>query len=172
MKVFHRGTATYDGLSIAWAAVENLHNINQSRTLFATHYHELTALKETLEAVVLQSMKVREWKGDVVFLHEVTSGAADRSYGIQVAKLAGLPSRVIGRARQVLDHLENSDQGDKAQGLIQDLPLFQMAPTAPAATSKGPSAVEEKLAGINPDELTPKEALEILYALKDVNPTD
>jgi len=165
-----RGTATYDGLSIAWAAVENLHNINQSRTLFATHYHELTALKETLEAVVLQSMKVREWKGDVVFLHEVTSGAADRSYGIQVAKLAGLPSRVIGRARQVLDHLENSDQGDKAQGLIQDLPLFQMAPTAPAATSKGPSAVEEKLAGINPDELTPKEALEILYALKDVNP--
>jgi DNA mismatch repair protein MutS len=168
-----RGTATYDGLSIAWAAVENLHNINQSRALFATHYHELTALKETLEAVSLRSMKVREWKGEVVFLHEVASGAADRSYGIQVAKLAGLPKAVIGRARQVLDHLENSDKGDKAQGLIQDLPLFQSAPTnSTAHMDAAPSEVEEKLAAINPDELSPKEALEILYALKDSMPSD
>ncbi len=165
-----RGTATYDGLSIAWAAVENLHNINQSRALFATHYHELTALKETLDSVSLRSMKVREWKGDVVFLHEVAAGAADRSYGIQVAKLAGLPPAVINRARQVLDHLENSDKGDKAQGLIQDLPLFHNATLNEAATTfdAGPSELEEKLTEINPDDLSPKEALEIVYALKDL----
>ncbi|WP_394805434.1 DNA mismatch repair protein MutS [Kordiimonas aestuarii] len=162
-----RGTATYDGLSIAWAAVENLHNINQSRALFATHYHELTALKETLDAVSLRSMKVREWKGEVVFLHEVAQGAADRSYGIQVAKLAGLPTRVVERARQVLDHLENSDKGDKVTGLINDLPLFQSTPVSREAAPRGPSAVEEKLADINPDQLTPREALEMLYALKD-----
>jgi DNA mismatch repair protein MutS len=168
-----RGTATYDGLSIAWAAVEHLHDINQSRALFATHYHELTALKETLDAVSLRSMKVREWKGDVVFLHEVASGAADRSYGIQVAKLAGLPKGVINRARAVLDHLENSDKGDKAQGLIQDLPLFQLSQeSAPAHAHAGPSEVEEKLGGINPDELSPKEALEILYELKDCIESD
>jgi len=165
-----RGTATYDGLSIAWAAVENLHNINQSRALFATHYHELTALKETLEAVSLQSMKVREWKGEVVFLHEVGPGAADRSYGIQVAKLAGLPNAVVRRARQVLDHLENSAQGDKTQGLIHDLPLFQMTPPAANHAATKTSEVEEKLADINPDELSPKEALEILYALKEAMP--
>ncbi len=162
-----RGTATYDGLSIAWAAVENLHNINQSRALFATHYHELTALKETLDAVSLRSMKVREWKGEVVFLHEVGSGAADRSYGIQVAKLAGLPPRVIDRARQVLDHLENSEQGDKVTGLVHDLPLFQSTPPSEPATSKGPSKLEQALDEINPDQLTPREALDLLYELKD-----
>ncbi len=166
-----RGTATYDGLSIAWAAVENLHNINQSRALFATHYHELTALKETLESVSLRSMKVREWKGDVVFLHEVTAGAADRSYGIQVAKLAGLPNAVINRARQVLDHLENSDKGDKSQGLIQDLPLFHtLNINEPSQTnySDEPSQAEEALKEVNPDELSPKEALEIIYSLKEL----
>ncbi|TNE61520.1 MAG: DNA mismatch repair protein MutS [Alphaproteobacteria bacterium] len=162
-----RGTATYDGLSIAWAAVENLHNINQSRALFATHYHELTALKETLDSVSLRSMKVREWKGDVVFLHEVAMGAADRSYGIQVAKLAGLPPRVINRARQVLDHLETSDKGGKAQGLISDLPLFQSVPAVRKQEDHGPSEVEEQLATVNPDELTPREALDVLYALKE-----
>lgn len=168
-----RGTATYDGLSIAWAAVENLHNINQSRALFATHYHELTALKETLEAVSLRSMKVREWKGEVVFLHEVGSGAADRSYGIQVAKLAGLPHRVIDRARQVLDHLENSDKGDKATGLVNDLPLFQSTPSSyQTPAPSGPSEIEEKLTDTNPDQLTPKEALDLIYALKDMLPQD
>jgi len=163
-----RGTATYDGLSIAWAAVENLHNINQCRTLFATHYHELTALKETLDAVSLRSMKVREWKGDVVFLHEVAVGAADRSYGIQVAKLAGLPNTVIKRARQVLDHLESSENGNKSVGLINDLPLFQSAPLHDTQATKGPSALDQALADINPDELSPKDALEILYSLKNV----
>ncbi|MFC3053718.1 DNA mismatch repair protein MutS [Kordiimonas pumila] len=162
-----RGTATYDGLSIAWAAVEHLHNINQSRALFATHYHELTALKETLDSVSLRSMKVREWKGDVVFLHEVAAGAADRSYGIQVAKLAGLPAAVINRARQVLGHLENSDKGDKAHGLIHDLPLFQQVSAIHESIDSGPSELEALLAGVTPDELTPKEALEILYKLKE-----
>jgi DNA mismatch repair protein MutS len=115
-------------------------------------------------------MKVREWKGEVVFLHEVGSGAADRSYGIQVAKLAGLPPRVINRARQVLDHLENSDKGDKATGLVNDLPLFQSTPSHVASERTGPvgpSPVEETLEGINPDQLTPREALEVLYDLKD-----
>lgn len=166
-----RGTATYDGLSIAWAAVENLHNINQSRALFATHYHELTALKQTLDAVSLRSMKVREWKGDVVFLHEVTTGAADRSYGIQVAKLAGLPKSVIARARQVLDHLENSDKGNKTDGLINDLPLFQNSPAPARDYEAEPSATEELLSTIKPDELSPREALEMLYALKDAQKT-
>ncbi|MBL4836044.1 MAG: DNA mismatch repair protein MutS, partial [Kordiimonadaceae bacterium] len=166
-----RGTATYDGLSIAWAAVENLHNINQSRALFATHYHELTALKQTLDAVSLRSMKVREWKGEVVFLHEVTAGAADRSYGIQVAKLAGLPQAVINRARQVLDHLENSEDGNKTEGLINDLPLFQNSarPTSAPIEAEA-SAVEALLADIKPDELSPREALELLYALKNAMP--
>lgn len=165
-----RGTATYDGLSIAWAAVEHLHNINQSRALFATHYHELTALKETLEAVSLRSMKVREWKGDVVFLHEVAPGAADRSYGIQVAKLAGLPTAVVSRARQVLDHLETSDKnGGGSERLISDLPLFQSTPASSnAPVDAEPSAVEERLSGINPDSLSPKEALDLLYELKDL----
>ncbi len=166
-----RGTATYDGLSIAWAAVEHLHNINQSRALFATHYHELTALKETLEAVSLRSMKVREWKGEVVFLHEVAKGAADRSYGIQVAKLAGLPAAVVARARQVLDHLETGDKnGGGAERLISDLPLFQSTPTGDSAQA-GPasaSAAEERLSVINPDILSPKEALDLLYELKDL----
>ncbi len=165
-----RGTATYDGLSIAWAAVEHLHNINQSRALFATHYHELTALKETLEAVSLRSMKVREWKGEVVFLHEVASGAADRSYGIQVAKLAGLPAAVVARARQVLDHLETTDKsGGGSDRLISDLPLFQSSPAAgPTATKNAHSEVDAKLCEINPDTLSPKEALDLLYELKEL----
>ncbi len=167
-----RGTATYDGLSIAWAAVENLHNINQSRALFATHYHELTALKESLDSLSLHAMKVKEWKGDVVFLHEVRNGAADRSYGIQVAKLAGLPGRVIARARQVLNHLEASDKGDKVRGLVDDLPLFHTLP------EKGQSNIShntepiyprliERMDTLNPDELSPRDALDILYALRD-----
>jgi len=159
-----RGTATYDGLSIAWAAVENLHEVNKSRTLFATHYHELTALFERLENVSLHTMRVKEWKGDLVFLHEVTEGAADRSYGIQVAKLAGLPSQVIERAFQVLETLEAQKAGD-AENPMNDLPLFSSAPKTPA---RGPShsEVEDALSEINPDALTPREALEALYALR------
>jgi DNA mismatch repair protein MutS len=164
-----RGTATYDGLSIAWAAVENLHNINQSRALFATHYHELTALKETLEALSLHSMQVREWKGEVIFLHEVGKGAADRSYGIQVAKLAGLPPRVIERARQVLSHLEVSDKGDKVRGLVTDLPLFQTITASDEIPQSDHNPLKQALAEINPDNLSPREALDVLYSLTNLS---
>ncbi len=159
-----RGTATYDGLSIAWAAVEHLHEVNRSRALFATHYHELTVLAEKLGSLANATMKVKEWKGDVVFLHEVGPGAADRSYGIQVAKLAGLPAPVITRAQAVLAALEKGGEGTKTARLIDDLPLF----SASAKPDKAPreSAVENELKVLNPDELTPKEALELLYRLK------
>jgi len=160
-----RGTATFDGLSIAWAAVEHLHATNKSRALFATHYHELTALSDKLERLTNATMRVKEWEGDVVFLHEVAAGAADRSYGIQVAKLAGLPHAVIARAQQVLSALEKGDQGRNAATLIDDLPLFS-ASAKPAALASKESAAEAELKLINPDELTPKDALEALYRLK------
>ena len=160
-----RGTATFDGLSIAWAAVEHLHEVNRSRALFATHYHELTALAEKLSHLANATMRVKEWEGDVVFLHEVGPGAADRSYGIQVAKLAGLPAAVIHRAREVLTALEKDGSSDRAQVLIDDLPLFSAsAKPTPAAPQK--SAAEEALKAVNPDELTPREALDLLYRLK------
>lgn len=157
-----RGTATFDGLSIAWAAIEHLHEVNRCRTLFATHYHELTGLAAKLPRLVNATMRVKEWKGDVVFLHEVVPGAADRSYGIQVAKLAGLPSSVVRRARQVLDSLERSDRS-RPRLTVDDLPLF--ASRAPEPT-EAPHPALAALAAINPDELSPKEALERLYELK------
>ncbi len=158
-----RGTATFDGLSIAWAAIEHLHDVNFSRALFATHYHELTALSAKLPRLVNATMKVKEWKGDVVFLHEVAPGAADRSYGIQVAKLAGLPTAVVARARQVLDMLE---KGDRARpiSIIDDLPLFAVKPAESEEARANPALAA--LEAINPDELSPKEALETLYELK------
>ena len=164
-----RGTATYDGLSIAWAAIEHLHETNRCRALFATHYHELTALAAKLGGLACHTMRVKEWQGDVVFLHEVAPGAADRSYGIHVAKLAGLPPAVIARAEQVLDALEKSGEAETVARLADDLPLFS-APRpkggAPARENAGPSAVESALAAINPDELSPREALEALYRLR------
>jgi len=164
-----RGTATFDGLSIAWAAIEHLHEVNRCRTLFATHYHELTALSEPLSRMTNVTMKVKEWQGDVIFLHEVTPGAADRSYGIQVAKLAGLPDSVIGRARDVLDQLESTERANSAATLIDDLPLFSVdqkpAPTHPVADTILKSAIDDT----NPDELTPREALEKLYELKKLS---
>jgi len=164
-----RGTATYDGLSIAWAAIEHLHETNRCRALFATHYHELTALAAKLGGLACHTMRVKEWQGDVVFLHEVAPGAADRSYGIHVAKLAGLPPAVIARAEQVLDALEKSGEAETVARLADDLPLFS-APRpkggAPARENAGPSAVEAALAAINPDELSPREALEALYRLR------
>jgi DNA mismatch repair protein MutS len=119
-----RGTSTFDGLSIAWATVEHLHAKNKCRTLFATHFHELTALAETLANLHNVTMRVKEWEGDVIFLHEVAKGAADRSYGVQVAKLAGLPESVVARARDVLDQLEAQGRDSKASKLVDDLPLF------------------------------------------------
>ena len=165
-----RGTATFDGLSIAWAALEHLHEVNRCRALFATHYHELTALAGQLPALTCHTMRVKEWKGDVVFLHEVAPGTADRSYGIHVAKLAGLPAAVTARAEEVLAILEKGDESGALARLADDLPLFRAARhTAPEAAAK-PSPVEALLAEINPDELTPREALDFLYQLKALPP--
>ncbi len=157
-----RGTATHDGLSIAWATLENLHEVNQCRSLFATHYHELIALSESLKGLHNATVSVKEWKGDVIFLHEVIAGAADRSYGVQVAKLAGLPKPVITRARAVLDMLEKREREGTGKVLIDDLPLFGAAQPAPVQESE----IETLLAGISPDELSPREALALLYELK------
>ncbi|CAH0188899.1 DNA mismatch repair protein MutS [Agrobacterium fabrum] len=161
-----RGTATFDGLSIAWAAVEHLHEVNRCRGLFATHFHELTVLSEKLGRLSNATMRVKEWEGDVIFLHEVGPGAADRSYGIQVARLAGLPASVVERAREVLTKLEDADRKNPASQLIDDLPLFQIAVRREETRKAGPSKVEEALKSFNPDEMTPREALDALYALK------
>ncbi len=157
-----RGTATYDGLAIAWACAEALHDVNQSRALFATHYHELARLETRLTACANLSMRAKEWNGELVFLHEAGPGAADRSYGVQVAKLAGVPSSVVARARQVLSRLER-DPNSPAR--LDDLPLF--AATKPPPPPE-PSKVEAALAGIDPDALSPREALEALYRLKGI----
>ncbi|WP_162726636.1 DNA mismatch repair protein MutS [Agrobacterium sp. fls2-241-TYG-188a] len=161
-----RGTATFDGLSIAWAAVEHLHEANRCRGLFATHFHELTVLSEKLPRLSNATMKVREWEGDVIFLHEVGPGAADRSYGIQVARLAGLPASVVERAKDVLTKLEDADRKNPASQLIDDLPLFQIAVRREEKRSLGNSKVDEALKALNPDEMTPREALDALYSLK------
>jgi DNA mismatch repair protein MutS len=155
-------------LSIAWATLEHLHDINRSRALFATHYHELTALAGKLARVENATVAVNEWQGEVIFLHEVIKGAADRSYGVQVAQLAGLPKSVVDRARVVLEALEKGERenGGAAKALIDDLPLFAMAPS-PSSLMAKPSAVEERLRDIQPDELTPRDALKLLYELKD-----
>jgi DNA mismatch repair protein MutS len=157
-----RGTSTFDGLSIAWAALEHLHEVNRCRCLFATHYHELTALQGRLADLSFWTMRVKEWQGDVVFLHEVAPGAADRSYGIHVAKLAGLPPAVIARAEQVLATLEKGERRGQLTQMAEDLPLFTASAPKPAA----PSALEALLSALRPDELSPKEALEFLYKLK------
>ena len=164
-----RGTATYDGLSIAWATLEHLHATNRCRGLFATHYHEMTSLADQLDGVQNATVAVKEWDGDVIFLHEVRPGAADRSYGVQVAKLAGLPPAVVARARTVLERLEQGDRAGQsgASDLLGDLPLFSAAPPAAPAKPAKTSALETKFAAINPDELTPIDALKLLYELKE-----
>jgi DNA mismatch repair protein MutS len=163
-----RGTATFDGLSIAWATIEHLHENNRCRALFATHFHEMTALAAKLPRLHNATMRVKEWQGEVVFLHEVVAGAADRSYGIQVAKLAGLPPSVIERAKLVLAQLEAEHRISPARKLIDDLPLFAAARPAAGApqTDTRLAAVIEALAALHPDEMSPRDALEALYALK------
>jgi DNA mismatch repair protein MutS len=169
-----RGTATFDGLSIAWAVVEYLHEACKCRALFATHYHELTALAGRLPQVASVTMEVREWKESIVFLHKVRPGAADRSYGIQVAKLAGLPAAVTRRATEVLRLLEKTDRKmPDGAALLEELPLFAAATPAAGVLAAGegqavPSPLDEALAAIDPDELTPKDALEALYRLKEL----
>ena len=163
-----RGTATFDGLSIAWAAIEHLHEANRCRALFATHYHELTALSAKLPRLFNATVRVKEWQGNVVFLHEVLPGSADRSYGIQVAKLAGLPPSVIARAKSVLAKLEAQDRGQTARALAEDLPLFAV-PSRAAVEPAPPSEAEklvDALRALHPDEMSPREALEALYALR------
>ncbi|MEL6961168.1 MAG: DNA mismatch repair protein MutS, partial [Pseudomonadota bacterium] len=166
-----RGTATYDGLSIAWAVVEFLHESCRCRGLFATHYHELTALAAKLSRLACRTMKVKEWRGDVVFLHEVGEGSADRSYGIHVARLAGLPQAVLERAEEVLQRLEQGEAKAAPAVLADDLPLFQAAarraaePTAEIEVPP-PSSVEAILEEVDPDELTAKQALDLVYRLR------
>ncbi|MEO0991123.1 MAG: DNA mismatch repair protein MutS, partial [Pseudomonadota bacterium] len=166
-----RGTSTYDGLSIAWATLEHLHEANRCRGLFATHYYELTQLAGRLPRVENATVTVKEWQGEVIFLHEVRKGAADRSYGVQVAKLAGLPSSVVDRAQVVLQALEKGDrEGGKKKAVIDDLPLFSAA-TERQAPVAAVSEVDTRLAQITPDELTPREALQVLYDLKALSRT-
>jgi DNA mismatch repair protein MutS len=158
-----RGTSTYDGLAIAWAVVEAIHDRSRCRCLFATHYHELTRLAERLDALSLHHVRAREWKGELVFLHELATGAADRSYGLAVAKLAGLPPPVLARAKSVLAKLE---QGRAATGGIaaglDDLPLFAAA----LAEEPKPDPLAAALAEVNADALSPREALDLVYRLK------
>jgi len=156
-----RGTSTFDGLSIAWAVAEHLHDINACRALFATHYHEMTRLAEELDHAANVSLKAKEWKGELVFLHTVAKGAADRSYGIEVARRAGLPDAAIARARTILERLESQDAPAAA---LADLPLFSATP--PPSASAKPSEVERRLSDIDPDALSPREALDALYELK------
>lgn len=162
-----RGTATYDGLSIAWATLEHLHDVNRCRGLFATHYHEMTQLSDRLDNIANATVTVKEWDGDVIFLHEVKRGTADRSYGVQVARLAGLPPKVIERAKVVLEALERGEREGRQKAVIEDLPLFS-ATQAPSAAKAAPSEVEARLKDILPDNLSPKDALGLIYELKDM----
>ena len=168
-----RGTATFDGLSIAWAAVEYLHDKTKSRALFATHYHELTTLAEKHPAVTNATIEVKEWNDEIIFLHRVIMGAADRSYGIQVARLAGLPTAVINRANEVLTRLEADNDKSGAINQLADLPLFSLSePTSQGEhleeITADPAAenIRQQLASLNPDDITPKAALELVYRLK------
>ena len=163
-----RGTSTWDGLAIAWACLEHLHNQNRCRTLFATHYHELTSLQSQLNRLQIYAMQVREWKSDIVFLHQVSAGAADKSYGVHVAKLAGLPSAVIHRAAALVQKLEAQSQDNNTADM---LPLFDMLqpesrtclPTSQVNVS---DRLGEMLNGLEPDAFSPREALSLLYELK------
>ncbi len=163
-----RGTATFDGLSIAWATVEHLHEVNACRALFATHYHELTALAAKLPALACHTMRVKEWEGEVVFLYEVAHGSADRSYGIHVARLAGLPAAAVHRAEEVLATLERGEQSGALARLADDLPLFAAAPGKSTPPPAARPALEAAFDDIHPDELTPKQALELIYRLKSL----
>jgi len=169
-----RGTSTFDGLSIAWAVTEHLHGVNRCRALFATHYHELNALQAKLSGLSCHAMKVKEWQGDVVFLHEVGPGAADRSYGIHVGQLAGLPAAVVTRAEQILQTLETGQQSSALTKLADDLPLFSHAPATVKAAfgPRPPSEAERAIKAVLPDEMSPREALDFLYALKAMECSD
>jgi DNA mismatch repair protein MutS len=158
-----RGTATYDGLAIAWACAEALHDTNRCRALFATHYHELARLEGRLAHVCNLSLRAKEWNGDLVFLHEARPGPADRSYGVQVAKLAGVPPAVVARAREVLERLEGQTA---SPARLDDLPLFAAVAEVAAPVFAGPSEVEQALAELDLDGMSPREAMDALYRLR------
>ena len=163
-----RGTATYDGLAIAWSTLEYLHDVQTCRTLFATHYHELTHLQKKLSQLRCFAMQVREWKGSIVFLHQVIAGAADRSYGVHVARLAGLPASVLSRAEQILEELEAGQHGVvDAEMVANNLPLFDYQQKA-QETFKTEGEIADALDVLEPDSLTPREALDALYRLKAI----
>ena len=167
-----RGTATYDGLAIAWSTLEHLHEVNKSRSLFATHYHEMTTLADKLKRVENATVSVKEWNNEVIFLHEVRKGAADRSYGIQVAKLAGLPAVVLERAKIILNELEknNIEKGPRTKLIGEDLPLFSQNLTDKTSNqSDKNSELSEKIKSIYPDQISPNEALQLLYKLKEIS---
>ncbi|MDQ2860654.1 MAG: DNA mismatch repair protein MutS, partial [Pseudomonadota bacterium] len=157
-----RGTATYDGLAIAWACAEALHDTNRCRALFATHYHELAALEGRLSFVANLSLRAKEWNGELVFLHEAGPGSADRSYGVQVAKLAGVPAAVVARAREVLDRLESEAV---AHAGLEELPLFAVSAPSAAAFA-GPTPLKMALFALDLDGMSPREAMDALYRLK------
>ncbi len=162
-----RGTATFDGLSIAWSTLEYIHDGIKCRTLFATHYHELTSLKSRLGNLSCHTMDIKEWQGDIIFLHKVIAGAADQSYGIHVAKLAGLPDSVIKRSQDVLSMLQTSEQAGNLAKLSDDLPLFSaQVKNEPESIPETEHPALQKLRGIKPDDLSPRDALDILYDLK------
>jgi DNA mismatch repair protein MutS len=161
-----RGTATFDGLSIAWACLEHLHEVNACRALFATHFHELTALGDRLARLENATLKVAEHRDGVVFLHEVVPGVAERSYGLQVARLAGLPGSVVARAGAILKSLEKAERGRPARARIDDLPLFAALAPPPPPEPPAEDPLGSLLDAIDPDALTPREALDALYRLK------
>jgi len=163
-----RGTATFDGLSIAWAVLEHIHNVTKCRAIFATHYHELTALMDQLSALECHTMRVKEWKQEVVFLHEVISGCSDRSYGIHVGKLAGLPTSVVNRAQEVLAVLESDAQANSLTKLTEELPLFNQTIEKKTLETKKNTEIEEILNSIEPDLLSPLEALELVYRIRKI----
>jgi DNA mismatch repair protein MutS len=162
-----RGTSTFDGLSIAWATLEHLHDVNKCRALFATHYHELTELERRLEGLANATVKVRDDSGDIIFLHEIAAGVADRSYGIHVAQLAGLPAIVTQRAQQILTQLEEGDRASRHEAVIDELPLFSYQAAAQTPRQKSPrDDVAEMVEAALPDALSPRDALELVYRMK------
>lgn len=166
-----RGTSTYDGLAIAWAVVEAVHDINACRCLFATHYHELTQLTSRLPALSLHHVRAKEWQGDLVLLHEMAEGAADRSYGIEVARLAGLPPVVLKRASEVLAQLENSSgKNNDSSANLSDLPLFGVQAFQTVLPQNDP--LYDAVSELDADALTPRQALDVIYRLKELAAKD
>jgi DNA mismatch repair protein MutS len=162
-----RGTATFDGLSLAWSTLEHLHNANRCRGLFATHYHELTRLENSLSQMKCYTLNVREWKNDIIFLHEVIKGSANRSYGLHVAKLAGMPKNLLDRAATLLHELEQNSVAKTLDEKIVNMPLFTSVQNSAAETSSKKHPILSMLAEVDPDQLSPREALDILFQLKN-----